>query len=206
MLPQAERWATRGLPVGEWAVDEIRGDRKILQDRIGRYGLGAGAILAAFVALMVPFCEAGEGSEIVGYSSMVLAFLLVFFGVRSYRDRVAHGTISFGKAFQVGLLMVLVACSMYVIAWEITYFNFMPDFIEKYNAHMIEKMRADGKPAAEIDAQSAKLAEFAKSYKNPLINSAVTFMEAFPVGLIMALISAAALRKKPQPAPEPALA
>jgi hypothetical protein len=165
-----------------------------------RYGLLAGAILAVFVALMVPFCGSGdfEYGEIVGYSSMVLAFLLVFFGVRSYRDNVANGAIGFGKALQVGLLIVLIACAMYVISWEITYFNFFPDFIEKYNAHMLEKMRADGKSDAEILAATAKMADFAKSYANPLFNVAVTFMEVFPVGLIMALVSAAILRKKPR--------
>ena len=39
---------------------------------------------------------------IVGYTSMVLAFLMVFFGVRSYRDNVAGGHVTFGRAFKVG--------------------------------------------------------------------------------------------------------
>ena len=173
-----------------------------------RYGLISGAILAVFVALMVPFCGSGdfEYGEIVGYSSMVLAFLLVFFGVRSYRDNVAQGAIGFGKALLVGLLIVLIACAMYVISWEITYFNFFPDFIEKYNAHMLDKMRADGKTEAELQAAAVKMADFAKSYSNPLFNAAVTFMEPFPVGLIMALVSAAILRRKPgREAPEMAV-
>ncbi len=172
-----------------------------------RYGLASGAILAAVVALMVPLCSTGEGSEIVGYSSMVLAFLLVFFGVRSYRDNIAHGAIGFGKALKVGLLIVLVACSMYVIAWEITYFNFIPDFLDTYNTHQLEKMRKAGESEAAMHEASAKMADFAKSYANPLFNSAVTFMEVFPVGLIMALVSAAILRRKERPtAAEPVAA
>ena len=75
-----------------------------------------------------------DHSEILGYSAMVLSFLLVFFGIRSYRDNVAGGAIGFGKAFQVGILITLVTCAMYVIAWEITYFNFFPDFLDQYNA------------------------------------------------------------------------
>jgi len=165
-----------------------------------RYGLLAGAILALFVALMTPICRSGnlENGEIVGYSSMVLAFLLVFFGVRSYRENVAQGAIGFGKALLVGLLIVLVACSMYVISWEIAYFNFVPDFLDKYNAHMLEKMRTSGKSEAEIQEAAQKMAALAKNYQNPLFNSAITFMEVFPVGLIMALVSAAILRKKPR--------
>jgi len=33
---------------------------------------------------------------------------------------------------------------------------------------------------------------------NPLINAALTFTEPFPIGLIITLISAAILRKKPK--------
>lgn len=165
-----------------------------------RYGLISGAILAAFVASMVPLSGSGdfEHSLVVGYSAMVLAFLLVFFGVRSYRDNVARGAIGFGKALQVGLLIVLIACAMYVIAWEITYFNFLPDFLDKYNAQMLDKMRADGESAAAIEEATVKMASMAKQYQNPLINSAITFLEVFPVGLIMSLVSAAILRKKPR--------
>lgn len=164
-----------------------------------RYGLLAGAILAAVVASMAPLCGSGdfEYGEIVGYSSMVLAFLLVFFGVRSYRDSVGRGAIGFGKALQVGLLIVLIASAMYVITWEITYFNFFPDFLDKYNAHVVAKMQADGESAAAIQEKTAQMASLAKHYQNPLFNSAITFLEVFPVGLVMALISAAVLRKKP---------
>jgi hypothetical protein len=45
----------------------------------------------------------------------------------------------------------------------------------------------------------AKINEFnqlKQNYKNPLYNSALTFLEPFPVGLLITLISAAILRKK----------
>jgi hypothetical protein len=142
--------------------------------------------------------------EVLGYSSMVLAFLLVFFGVRSYRENVAGGTISFGKAFQVGLLITLVTCAMYVIAWEITYFNFVPDFLDKFSAHTLAKMRESGESQAAIQKMTDQMAFMAKYYDNPLFNSAITFMEIFPVGLIVSLVSAAILRRKPGPSAPPA--
>jgi hypothetical protein len=175
-----------------------------------RYGLASGSILVAMAAIMTPLCLRGvidfDHSEILGYSSMVLSFLLVFFGIRSYRDTVAGGTIGFSKAFQVGILITLVTCAMYVIAWEIAYFNFFPDFLDHYSAHALAKMRSSGASEAEIRETTAKMAELAKSYTNPLFNSAVTFMEVFPVGLIMTLISAAILRRKhPKDAPASAV-
>lgn len=168
-----------------------------------RYGLASGALVITLALIMMSVIG---HSEVLGYSTMVLSFLLVFFGVRSYRETVAGGAIGFGKAFQVGILITLIACSVYVLVWEITYFNFYPNFLDQYSAHVLTKMRATGASEAAIAKKAAEMAELAKHYKNPLFNSAVTFMEIFPVGLIMTLISAAILRRKPpQEAPASAL-
>jgi hypothetical protein len=175
-----------------------------------RFGLASGCILVAMASIMMPLCLNGtidfDHSEILGYSSMVLSFLLVFFGVRSYRDTVAGGAIGFGKAFQVGILITLITCAMYVLAWEIAYFNFFPDFLDQYSAHVLAKMRSTGASEAAIRETTTKMAELAKHYSNPVFNSAITFMEVFPVGLIMTLLSAAILRRKPpQGVPESAV-
>ncbi|MBW8879513.1 MAG: DUF4199 domain-containing protein [Acidobacteria bacterium] len=173
-----------------------------MQKIVLRFGLASGAILVAMALVMMPLCMRGtidfDHSEILGYTSMVLSFLLVFFGVRSYRDNVAGGAISFGKAFQVGILITLVTCAIYVIAWEIAYFNFFPNFLDQYSAHVIAKMRSSGASDAAILETTRKMADLAKHYTNPLYNSAITFMEVFPVGLIMTLVSAAILRRKPR--------
>lgn len=175
-----------------------------------RYGLESGALLLALSAVLMPLCLNGtlepDHSEILGYSAMVLAFLFVFFGVKSYRDNVAGGAIGFGKAFQVGILITLITCAMYVIAWEITYFNFIPDFLDKYSVHVLAKMRAAGETEAAIQKTTAQLATMAKYYDNVFFNAGITFMEVFPVGLIMTLVSAAILRRKPgQEAPATAV-
>ena len=175
-----------------------------------RFGLTSGLILLSLSAVLMPLCLNGTldlgQSELIGYSAMVLSFLLVFFGVRSYRDTVAGGTISFGKAFQVGLLITLITCAMYVIAWEIAYFNFFPDFLDQYSTRVLAKMRADGESAAAIQEMEGQMAFMAKYYDNVFFNSAITFLEVFPVGLIVSLISAAILRRKPpQAAPATAV-
>lgn len=149
-----------------------------MQKIVLRFGLASGTILVAMTAVMLPLCMRGtihfDHSEVIGYSAMVLSFLLVFFGVRSYRDNVAAGTISFGKAFGVGLLITLVTCAMYVIAWEITYFNFLPDFFDQYSAHALARMRAAGESEAAIRKEAAEMAGMAKLYANPLFNVAIT--------------------------------
>ena len=176
-----------------------------------RFGIASGLILMAMTSVMLPLNMRGtidfEYGELIGYSSMVLSFLLVFFGIRSYRDNVAGGEIGFGKAFQVGILITLITCAMYVIAWEIAYFNFFPDFLDQYSAHVLDKMRAAGESEAAIQKTTEQMATMAKYYDNVLFNSAITFMEVFPVGLIVTLVSAAILRRKPsQVAPPEAVA
>jgi hypothetical protein len=165
------------------------------------FGLISGGFLAAMMAVMVPICLNGGGNVgyLVGYTTMVVAFLAVFFGIRSYRDKNGDGTITFGKAFKVGILITLIACAMYVTAWEIIYFNFVPDFADKYAALSIDKMRSDGASDAEILAETKKMADFKRWYANPLLNIGMTFMEVFPVGLILTLVSAAILRRKATP-------
>jgi hypothetical protein len=163
------------------------------------FGLISGAIMSALMFATLPFLKNGQldldRGEIIGYSSMVLSFLLVFFGVRSYRENVGHGQVGFWRALGVGLLIVLVSSSLYVISWEIIYFKFMPDFGDVYAQKTIEKMREKGESAAAIEATKKQMAEFKELYRNPVINVLLTFMEPLPVGLVMALVSAGILRR-----------
>jgi hypothetical protein len=166
-----------------------------------RYGLAVGALVAAFLVATVTLVDyehfATEGGQIYGYAAMVLAFVLVYFGIRAWRDREGGGAIGFGRAVGVGLLIVLVASFVYVVTWQILYFNVVPDFADRYAESIVERMRAEGAPPAEIAEQRERMAHFAELYDNPLFNAAITFLEIFPVGLVVTLISAAILRRRP---------
>ncbi|MGE3275111.1 MAG: DUF4199 domain-containing protein [Vicinamibacterales bacterium] len=153
------------------------------------YGLIAGGILSAMMLLVLPFQDqvGFDQGAIIGYTTMVLAFLMVYFGVRSYRDAVAGGTVGFGRAFVVGLLITLVATVCYVATWELVFYGLAPDFGEKYAAYAVEQARAAGASDAEISRQQAEMAAFAESYRNPLVNIAYTFLEPLPIGLVFTL-------------------
>ena len=167
------------------------------------FGLISGAILALMMALTFVVQDRidFDRAEVIGYTSMIVAFLLIFFGVRSYRDNVAGGTIRFGKAFGVGALIAVVASVCYVATWEVIYFNFAPDFAQKYQAHLLEKARASGESESAIAAKRAEYEKFARLYQNPAINAAITFLEPLPVALVVSLVSAGVLsrRRKEQP-------
>lgn len=162
------------------------------------FGIISGVISSLMMLGTVPFMDnIGSGyGYVLGYTTIILSLLLVFFGIRSYRDNVADGHITFGTAFLVGLAITVISCLFYVGTWEIVYFKFMPDFMDKYAAQVIHKMQASGATAAAIQQQSAELDKLKVMYKNPLFNMAMTFIEPFPVGLVITLLSAAILRKK----------
>jgi len=162
------------------------------------FGLISGAILSATMLIALPFKDAigYDRGEILGYTSMVIAFLLVFFGVRSYRDNVAGGTVGFGRALAVGALIGTVASLCYVVTWEVIYFTMAPNYMEKYEAAMLDKARANGESAAAIAQKKADMEKFAEMYKNPVINSAMTFLEPLPVALVIALVTAGVLSRR----------
>ena len=162
------------------------------------FGLISGAIMSAMMILTIPFMDriGYDAGEIIGYATMVAASLLVYFGVRRYRDDVAGGTLSFGRAIAVGSLIVAVASACYTATWEVIYYNVARDFMARYEAHSLEQERAKGARPAELERRRVEAEKFAELYKNPLINASMTFLEPLPVGLLAVLISAAVLRRK----------
>ena len=163
------------------------------------FGLISGAISSAMMFLTLPLIDRGtinfENGEVIGYTAIFLSFLLVFFGIRSYRER-NGGSITFGRGFGVGILITLISCVFYVVSWEIIYFNFMPDFADKYSASAVARLREKGASDATIAAKKQEMDQMKAMYDNPLTNAAITFIEPFPVGLIVTLVSAGILRKR----------
>jgi hypothetical protein len=162
------------------------------------FGVISGAIISVLMLATIPFKDQIGFSRgmVIGYTIMVLAFLLVFFGIRSYRENVGKGCISFGRALSVGLLIILITSAFYVVTWEFIYFKIMPDFGEKYGAYLLENMRASGASAQEIAAKTSEMKRFKELYDNIFFNAAITLLEPLSFGVIMTLISALILRKR----------
>src|SRR5437763_4320297 len=128
---------------------------------------------------------------VIGYTTTVLSFMPVSFGMRSSRENISGGTITFGRAFAVGILITLVSSVLYVVAWEIMYFG-VPSFGERFMTMCVAHVKNSGASPEAIQTELNQL----KYLNNPFINSDMTFAEPFPVGLIITLISALILRKK----------
>ena len=168
------------------------------------FGLISGAISSLMMVATVPFADKigfDHKAEVIGYTTIVLSFLLVFFGIRSYRDNVGDRQITFAKAFAVGISITLISCLCYVVTWEVLYFNFLHDFMDKYSTHMIAKLQPFGASPEAVQAQLQQLNKYKEMYENPLFNSLITFLEPFPIGLVITVLSAAVLPKKAQSQP-----
>jgi Protein of unknown function (DUF4199) len=137
----------------------------------------------------------GAGSMVIGYLIMLVAFSFIFVAVKNYRDKQNGGVISFGKAFKMGLLIALIASTMYVIMWALLYNFYMPDFMDKYSAKMIEEARATSAPA-ELQKVIDEMNGYKEMYKNPLFFALFTYMEILPVGLLVSLVTALILKRK----------
>lgn len=165
------------------------------------FGLISGVVVSAIMAASMiymskhPELEAGTGSMVIGYLSMLIAFSLIFVAVKNFRDKQNAGVISFGKALLMGLLISFIASTMYVITWAFVHHNFMPDFMEKYAAAIIEKAKATATPT-ELQKTITQMNSYKEMYKNPFYFAIFSYMEILPVGIIVSLITAFILKRK----------
>jgi Protein of unknown function (DUF4199) len=168
------------------------------------FGVISGAISSLMMVGTVPgrHMIGYDKSIVIGYTSIVLSFFLVFFGIRSYRDNLGGGQITFLKAFAVGISITVLSCLCYVVTWEVMYYTVFPDFWDKYGAHLVEKLRASGASPAAVQAKFQQVTKYKELYKKPFLNAALTFIDPFTIGLVITLISAAVLRRKPRVQPE----
>ena len=163
-----------------------------------KYGLLSGAASAAMMLATVPFLDklGFDNGAIFGYTAIVASFLFVFFGIKAYRDKELGGAITFRRAMAAGLLMTVISSLCYVVTWEFIYFKLTPDFSQKYSDYAVAKARARGASADDIAKTQQRMAELTALLDQPLTNAAFTFVEPFPIGVLMTAVSAAILRKK----------
>jgi Protein of unknown function (DUF4199) len=172
-------------------------ENQTMKKTVLTFGLISGAIMTAWMFGTLPFTDSAwlqAHSMVIGYTTIVLSFMLVFFGIRSYRENIGGGTITFGRAFAVGILITLISSVLYVVTWEIMYFG-VPSFGEKFMTMCVAHIKNSGASPEAIQTHLNQL----KYLDNPFINAALTFTEPFPVGLIITLVSALILRRKSKP-------
>lgn len=163
------------------------------------YGSVLGSLLVASIFYLISWCYNNpyrESNDLLGYAAQIIVFSLVFFGIRNYRNKFNGGVISFGKAFKTGLLITLVGTTMYVVVWLFYYYLFVPDFLDYYFAHELYMLELNGADAERLARKTEQQKDFRDMYRNPLFIILITYVEVFPTGLLVSLVSALILKRK----------
>jgi hypothetical protein len=168
------------------------------------FGTISGVIVSTFMAISMALMastnsdmEGATGGMIIGYVSMAVAFSFVFVGIKNFRDKQNGGTISFGKSFVLGLMISLIASTMYVITWAVEYHYFLPDFMDKYAVLQVKQLTESGVSGPELEASIKRIESASYNYKHSAFFFALyTYMEILPVGLLITLISSLILMRK----------
>jgi len=163
------------------------------------FGLISGVVAGVLMWLILWAMSSGviksHDGEIWGYSSMIIALSMVFFGIKSYRDS-HEGKVTFLKGLQIGILISLISAICYALSWELYYQTIGGNFMAEYIASYSEKMRASGASQEELEAMRQQMDGMAELYKNFFVRFGMTLMEILPVGIIVTLVSAALLRRR----------
>lgn len=162
-----------------------------------KYGVIAGLVVGGFevvtVAAFAGMPPLKYGMQI-GYTTMLIALSAVFVGIKQHRDVDRGGVIGFWPAFGIGLGVSFIAGIFYVIAWEVVQAMTHMDFAGSYAHAMIESEKAKGASAETLAKLSADMATFKLQYADPMFRLPMTFVEIFPVGVLVSLVSAGLLR------------
>lgn len=135
------------------------------------------------------------GSALIGILSLVVTLIILIIFTRMYRDKELGGVITFGQAFQFGILVIVVS----IIVSSIYTFIFQsfidPDYMVRVMQSIQDKTLAYlermGASDAQIDKTMARFAEVPtvfKSIKQGLISGLIG-------GAILSLISSAVIKK-----------
>lgn len=163
------------------------------------HGLIAGLITGLMMFITIPLHKSGtldlDAGMIIGFATMFIALTLVYFGIRSIRDKHFNGRISFVQGLSSGILIALIASLVYCVSWEICYHTFAQGFEDTYSQMYLDNLKAEGVSEEVYQQELIKMNEFKTNYKNPTLRFGMTLIEIFPVGIIFSIISALILKR-----------
>lgn len=163
------------------------------------HGVLSGLILSAALLFSTRFMDTMTDhfiGQLIGYTTMLIAFSFVFIGIKRYRSGVLGGKITFKQAFVIGLSISTVASIFYVVTWMFITEYIITDWMDQYATSYLEDLNNKGATEEEIEEGRILMDGYKVMYKNPWKKIGITFLEIFPVGLLVSLLAAAILKKK----------
>ena len=165
--------------------------------RVLSYGVLAGAIVGVPLSVLTIAMNGHAAMSygmVIGYTIMLIALSTVFVAIKRHRDVDLGGVIKFWPAFGLGLGISFVAGIIYVVAWETTVAVTHSDFAGTYANALIAQERSKGVTGEALAKFTAGMERFKTQYSNPFYRLPMTFIEIFPIGVLVSLVSAGLLR------------
>ena len=153
---------------------------------IYRNGLLGGLLVSTTMIITTVFMKANPGAEpnmVLGFSSMFLSFLFVIIGIKQ-QESLKESENSFWNSFKTGLFISAIISTIYVLVWLVIYYNFYPEFMENYSNIILKSTKPE-----ELAAKTLELEQMKEDYKNPMVVVIYTYLEVFPLGVLVSLIT-----------------
>ena len=161
------------------------------------YGVVAGLIVGvpmSWITISMSAHTMMRYGMVIGYLIMLIGLSAVFVAIKRHRDADLGGVIKFWPAFGLGIGISFIAGVLYVVSWDVACAIAHLDFAGSYAKAMIAQQQAKGASAEALAKLTAEMEQFKIQYANPLYRWPMTFVEIFPVGVFVSLVSAALLR------------
>ncbi|HBL78231.1 MAG: hypothetical protein A2W90_16760 [Bacteroidetes bacterium GWF2_42_66] len=140
------------------------------------------------------------GATIIGLVNLAITVVLLVIFTKLYRDNLLGGTITFGKAFSFGVLVVVCSSLITGLFSYILHKYIDPGYMGRIMTMMQEKMYQmfanKGMSEEQIDAAMRAFEE--KGIPSPLESVKSALLGGLIGGAIMSLISAAIVKKNTQ--------
>jgi len=164
-----------------------------MKNPIIRNGVYSGLLMLVLFAVAYFIGGDFEKQEIIGYLSILISLVFVFLGIKQYRDEIGKGSISFGKAMQVGLLIVLVPSIVFGL-YNLFYIEYLdPNFIDNYYAEALSQMKASLSPD-EFKIKAAALESEKEAFGSPMVQFGAMAATVFLMGVVVSVISSFVLK------------
>jgi hypothetical protein len=153
---------------------------------IYRNGLLGGLLVSTTMIITTVFMKANPGAEpnmVLGFSSMFLSFLFVLIGIKQ-QESLKGLENSFWNSFKTGLFISAIISTIYVLVWLVIYYNFYPEFMENYSDIILKSTKPE-----ELAAKTLELEQMKEDYKNPMVVVIYTYLEVFPLGVLVSLVT-----------------
>jgi hypothetical protein len=138
-------------------------------------------------------------TSVIGIGIMI-AFIVV--GSRTYRDKVLDGTISYGKALVLGMMIVVFATILSGFYSLIFNLFIDPEYSDKVfeatKNWMYDYMNNMGVPDASIEESMDRIDKQQAAY-TPMKAFFQSIFYSFIVGFVLSLITSAFVKKNPNP-------